>query len=377
MAAPPPDGPARHFVFLGTVAELIKMVPVLREFDRRAVPWTLIASGQNDLAGSGLLGWTGKPAPDLYLSREPIPQHARGLATWFARTLWRGRRLLRPLLAGADPSSSHLIVHGDTVSTLMGAVLGRWHGLPVTHIEAGLRSFHLLNPFPEEINRWLVSRLATLHCCPNAWAAANLAGHRGDILDTRENTLLESLHLALEHGAAPDSLPTLPAQYGVCVVHRQENLMNRRLLTSLVDQIALASRSLPCCVILHEPTRAALVHEHLLGRLESAPQVTLTARLAYPAMMKLLQGCEFLITDGGSNQEEAYYLGVPCLLLRRRTERVEGLGQNVVLSHCDPKTIAVFVADYGRHRRPPVSAQESPAQLIVNRLTGTEGAARQ
>ncbi len=86
-------------------------------------------------------------------------------------------------------------------------------------------------------------------------------------------------------------------------------------------------------------------------------------------MMQLLQRCAFLITDGGSNQEEAYYLGVPCLLLRRRTERVEGLGENVVLSHCDPETIAGFVAGFDRYRRPPLMIQERPSRLIVDRLT--------
>jgi UDP-N-acetylglucosamine 2-epimerase (non-hydrolysing) len=96
--------------------------------------------------------------------------------------------------------------------------------------------------------------------------------------------------------------------------------------------------------------------------------VLLGPRYDYFDFVKLLMGAEFLATDGGSNQEECFYLGKPCLLLRARTERREGLGQNAVLSGLDMGHVRAFARGYGRLERPPVRLQRSPSDAIVEGL---------
>ena len=83
----------------------------------------------------------------------------------------------------------------------------------------------------------------------------------------------------------------------------------------------------------------------------------------------LLTKAEFIITDGGSNQEECYYLGTPCLLLRSETERLEGIGENVVISNFNPTIIEDFVLNYNSYRRQPIPATFSPSRFIVDQLT--------
>ena len=83
----------------------------------------------------------------------------------------------------------------------------------------------------------------------------------------------------------------------------------------------------------------------------------------------LLGKAEFLITDGGSNQEECFYLGTPCLLFRSETERSEGIGENVVVSNFDPTIIESFVLNYNSYRREPIPATFSPSRFIVDQLT--------
>ena len=121
-----------------------------------------------------------------------------------------------------------VLVHGDTMTTVYGAILGRALSAPVAHIESGLRSFDLLHPFPEELNRRLTSRIATICYAPGAWAAANL--RRGQIVDTGSNTIRDALQWSNRRLPVPVELPNEP--FGIVSLHRFELLNDRRLLAA-------------------------------------------------------------------------------------------------------------------------------------------------
>jgi UDP-N-acetylglucosamine 2-epimerase (non-hydrolysing) len=287
---------------------------------------------------------------------------------WFARTFITSVFSLRGRLPTSRPRGI-VVVHGDTVSTVMGAVLAKLNGWRVAHVEAGLRSFDFLHPFPEEIDRVIASRFVDFHFCPNAWAAGNLAKLRGEKIDTQQNTLLDALAIAQETPLESATLSALPAgRFFVFVMHRQENLYDAGLVRDLVDRVVAQSRSDPCVFILHHLTEAALAEQGHLDRLRATPGIRLVPRLPYVEFMKVLARATYVVTDGGSNQEECYYLGKPCLILRKVTERTEGLGENVLLSRLDPLAIEAFLAAPDAYRRAPVESRISPSEIIARRL---------
>jgi len=350
----------KYCFFVGTQAELIKLLPVIKEFQSRNIPFTFIASGQNPLPESLLQGIE----VDIYLYRTIIFQHMLWVLSWFFKTIIQGYFIIQKRLGRVN--NGYFIVQGDTISTLMGAVLGRLLGYRIVHIEAGLRSFNLKYPFPEEIDRLLVSTLSSYHFCPNDWAVNNLRNVKGIKVNTKQNTLWEHFNEALKR---PIILPKeLEKPYFLFVIHRQENLFSRSLMELLIHEVLTQTKHLNAVFILHGPTHNILVQYDLMGVLQENRKVILLPRQDYYHFTHILAHCEFMVTDGGSNQEEAYYLGKPCLLLRSVTERIEGLKENVVLSSNDTKVIRQFFKTYRQYKRPALTCSVSPSSIIVDTL---------
>lgn len=346
------------------------MVPVLRQFSDNRVDFKIIATGQNSIVGSELLNLAKVNKVDIVLNTKSIKQTAVGLFLWFIETILRGAFVLRKeLKLERNVETRYMIVHGDTVSTAMGAMLGKIFGMKVVHIEAGLRSFNLLSPFPEEIDRLITSKLTNIHFCPNDWALGNLQKVGGKKINTKQNTLSESLELALKQDGIPDALKKIGfGNFFIFVMHRQENLINTDLVNYLVEKVIETSEQLKCMFILHAPTELTLEKMHLLEKVKSTKNIYAFNRLPYVDFMKSINACEFLITDGGSNQEESSYFGKPCLILRKHTERIEGLNSNVVLSMNDPVKIEEFIKNYQKYIRSPISFSEKPSSIILKYL---------
>lgn len=358
----------RIFFFIGTTAELIKVMPVMRELAARGMPFDVIASGQNDLSKSELFEQAGLPRPVLALNRTLKRKTAFGLAIWFVFTFFRGLARLPRLFRGLDRASTVLIVHGDTVSTLMGAVLGRILGVRVAHIEAGLRSKNFLQPFPEELDRYLTAFFAHIHFCPYASAVCNLERRGGEKIDTGFNTNIDSLAFArsLAPTGGHEDVPRPP--YFIFILHRQENVLNNALVRDLLDVLTALTARMRCLFVTHELTMTRLRDLGLLERVAGNPNIVLTGRRPYVEFIRVLDRCEFIMTDGGGNQQECYYLGKPCLILRRLTESEEGLGRNVLVSGNDRATIEQFAAGYERYRHPEVAPPRRPSEIIVDTL---------
>jgi len=363
----------RIYLFIGTTAELIKLAPVIREFHRRKAKFTIIASGQNDIHFEEFKSMIGK----VHILRAVNPKGSESsiimFLIWTARTFFSLVKGMRSNFAGLNKSNSLFVVHGDTVSSLMGSLVATIYGLKLVHIESGLRSYNFLEPFPEEICRYIISRLADIHFCPNAWSVSNLSGVKGEKVNTYENTLIEVFWTVMKrksHHPFVRRIQKEHKKYFVLVAHRQEHvLFNRRktkeLLRFVLNNLPADTR---CLFLVHDISAGFVQTLELLIPEDVGDKITKVDRLPYGDFMHLLAGSEFLITDGGSNQEEMYYMGKPCLLLRNRTERVEGLYKNVVLSKNDEHRILEFLKQYKIYRRKPVRAQVSPSQIISDRL---------
>lgn len=360
------------FFFLGTEAELIKIFPVIIEAKKSGIPYKIIASGQNNIGESRIFQTIDCGKVDLELSKEvDIKKNAVGLLSWWIKTYCKSVKKIREAFPETDFKNSKIVVHGDTVSTYMGARIGKKLGMTVCHVEAGLRSHHLFNPFPEEIDRLLTSRIARMHFAPGEEAFQNLNKAKGEVINTKQNTLLDSLNYSESVPVKSDIKKYLNDDYFVFVMHRQENLANKRFVSDVVKEVVRASQTRKCIIILHEITKNTFLSMGLMTELEANSNIIMLPRVDYFDFMKLLSHSLFVITDGGSNQEELYYMKKPCLILRTSTERSEGLGINARLFNGNPADIGTFIKEL-KHVGCASNKEKNrikPSEIIIDNLT--------
>jgi UDP-N-acetylglucosamine 2-epimerase (non-hydrolysing) len=355
-------------VVAGTTGELIKLAPLLVRIRERGGNYVSATTGQQVQQIPTLLDLLELPQPDLWLGRgtrgrdlrsnSDIPRWLAGAARSFARE----RPGLRRRLRGAS-TQPLVLVHGDTMTTVLGALMGRMLRVPVAHVEGGLRSFDVLHPFPEELNRRVASRVASIHYAPGAWAAGNL--RRGEIVDTGTNTIRDSLDLCPSGIAIPVDVPE--ERFGLVSLHRFELINDRRLLTATLRELADHARDVPLLFIDHPVTVAAIAKFKLGGLFDD--RLRSTPRLSFFGFVELLKRSAFLITDSGGSQEECFYLDRPCLVHRKRTERREGLGENVVVSGYRNDLLNSFLEDPTVFRRRSPLPSASPSGVILGDLT--------
>ena len=315
---------------IGTRPEAIKMAPVfealhaLRRLDHR-----LILTGQH-------AGLADTLAPlETELPHDGTPRSP-------ARLRERLHRLLTPHIQRLAPQL--VLVHGDTSSALAGALAARDRGVPIGHVEAGLRSFDLSQPWPEEGNRIVVDVLSELLFAPTRQAARNLAadgrvrgavhvtGNTGIDAVLREAARIPPCERRRRHGR--------PLVVVTC--HRKENQgAETRAVCRAVRMIA-RSLSADVAFVLHTnplvraPVEAMLRHEAGVRLLEP---------MGYAQMVRLIDRSTLLLTDSGGLQEEGPALGKPVLVLRKVTERPEALAsRHLALVGTDPAAIFTAVA---------------------------------
>ena len=318
----------RRCIFvLGTRAQLVKIAPVLRLAEASGLRHTVWFTGQHRESIDDLIKDFSLNSEFVLPGRHKERSSIFRLLVWIPKTLhdcWRYVGSAK-LWTGKRPL---VVVHGDTLSTWLGALAGKWGGGDVVHLESGLSSGKWNDPFPEEMLRRLTFRKARYALCPNDEAAARMERYAGCIVvNTRENTLLDCVRFAIQQGAAHASA----GDYFVASIHRFQNIYSRDELARIVDEMLVAGRSGEVHFILHPPTELRLKKYNLYEVLAGAPGINVRPRMPYTEFLALLGGARAVFSDGGSNQEELSYLGVPTVLYRERSERPDGLGTNIVL----------------------------------------------
>ncbi len=353
-------------IFIGTKAQLIKMAPIMRGLQERGIEYNFIFSGQHKETISELRKNFGIKEPDIILHQGGDINSVPKMLAWIVKVVFRcllnGRKIWK--------YDKHGIVlnHGDTFSTLLGSLLSKLYRLKNAHIESGLRSFNILHPFPEEITRLIVFRLSDYYFAPGPWALNNLAKYDGNKIDTTYNTLYDSLQI-ISSSTTPSNIDIPNEQYAVVTLHRFENIYHKNNLKDTIDLLLEISEEIKLLFILHNPTKRKLVKTRLINTLEEADNIELKPRQDYLSFISLIRKAEFVISDGGSNQEECYYLGKPCILFRNATEREEGLGKNVVLSNYDKNIIRNFCKDYKAYSHEESNFDTSPSNTIIDNLS--------
>ena len=308
---------------VGTRPEAIKLAPVILALLRRGtgVRPLVISTGQHgELAASALAAFG--LAPEIEL---PCPKTQLGLAGQTAQYLEGLSRLLGRI------GPELVVVQGDTTSALAGALAAFYHRTPLAYVEAGLRTGDLAEPFPEEANRQLISRVACLQFAPTNRAKANLLaeGIPPELIRVTGNTVVDALELLRDQVTVAQLPLQLPKDRKLILVtaHRRENL--GRPLEAICESLCRLTELRPelHCVFLTHPNPAA--NQAVRARLAQQDGITLLGPLPYVETLALAASAWLVMTDSGGLQEEAPSLGRPLLVLRNRTERVEGRGRLV------------------------------------------------
>lgn len=316
-------------IVAGTRPEVIKMAPVhaaLKAHSRFEPVW-VSTEQQGELNRQALLdlGVT----PDVRLA-PPSPE--RSVGGRFAQIMDR----LDDAFARIDPDM--VLVQGDTSSTGAGAMAGFARRIPVGHVEAGLRTFDLDRPFPEEAWRCVVGQLAAVHFAPTQAAADNLkrAGVAPDRIHITGNTGIDTVRLM------GDRITPAPLTDGLrrilVTLHRREN-WETGLEGVLQALIALRDR-LPDVEIVFVAHANPLLKERVWAYLGDQPRIRIIGPLDYPVFIAQLKSATLVLSDSGGVQEEAPVFGAPVLVLRESTERMEAVEAGVArLVGVDPDAI--------------------------------------
>jgi UDP-N-acetylglucosamine 2-epimerase (non-hydrolysing) len=271
---------------------------------------------------------------------------------WTIRNLRRVRRSL--------PAGSVVVVHGDTMTTVLGTFIGRLLRTPVAHIEAGLRSGDWRHPFPEELDRRIVGVFAQIHYVPSQEAADNLRGRENVVL-THGNTAKDAVRDAAA-AAGPEA--GAEGAYALVLLHRYEFISNQALVRDTLRTLS-AHSEVPLRLIVDSYSRGAI--EQTIED-EGLAGFTLITKLEHGRFVAAMKGAEFIVTDSGGIQQEAAALGVPTLIHRKVTEGREGFGSSAVLSGWDLSVLREFLGSYERLRTGDAGADASPSDIIVDDL---------
>ncbi len=337
---------------LGTRPEIVKLAPLIfaLEGESAFVPWVVHTGQHREMADSffGVFGI--------------VPRYDLGVMTEHQSLFYLTSRIMERLEGIFESDRPDIVVvQGDTTSALCGALAAFYVRIPCAHVEAGLRTFQKYSPFPEEMNRVLLGRLADLHFAPTPRALENLLqeGIPREKIFVSGNTVVDALLYVL--GQNPSfSHPllleeTTEGKIVTVTAHRRENWGEG------IEEVALALKDI---VALHKETKVffplhpnPVVRETVQARLSGIPRVFLLESLPYPDFVRLLFRSSVVISDSGGVQEEATALGIPVVVTRECTERPEvvecGIG---TLTGCRreaivEKVLALLEAEGPRQRR--------------------------
>ena len=284
----------------GTRPEVIKLASVMGELTERDVPFQTLFTGQHNELFEDVADLIPKPDIDL-----DIMKAEQSLADIFGRV----SSGIAPILRQKKPGL--VIVQGDTTTAAAVALAAFYEEIPVGHVEAGLRTYDPQAPFPEEINRQVISRVAHLNWAPTETAAGNLRNEGVSNVSVTGNTVVDIC-----------SRFDLPISYGkkvLVTLHRRENFGNRmETMFRQLDKLAVEHGDLEFIFPMH-PNPQVQRHRDLLGN------VNVVQPLQYRPLLELLSEARFVISDSGGIQEECAVFCKKVLVCRDKTERPEGV----------------------------------------------------
>ncbi len=317
-------------IVIGTKAELIKCVPVMLELQKQKKDYWFIHTGQHSLGKA--CEEFGVKKPDFILSEEPKRSTKfwskvnRNSLFWFFSMIIKIRRVLKKL------KPSYIIYHGDTMSTAAASIassklLNNKKAWKNVHLEAGLRSGSLFEPFPEEISRQISDQFSDILLAVSDFSENNLQKYKGKKKIVKiGNTIVDSAFISYDK-AKKMGLKKPNGKYALINIHRHENLNNKKRLEKIIR--ILEAIKIKAIWPIHANTARFIEKYGLVKDVKKMNNIEITSLVGYSNFIFLLANCKYLVTDGGSIQEESLVFGKPCVILRKKTERQEGLATGI------------------------------------------------
>ena len=328
------------FIF-GTRPEAIKLYPLINYFiDQEGFDVKVISTGQQkemlDQTIESL-----KLKVDLDLALMTINQSLASLTSRLFIELDNTISRIKP---------DYLFIHGDTTTSMVAGIVGKYNKVGIFHVEAGLRSNDIFSPWPEEMNRKINAVTSDYHLVPTEGAKKNLLleGIGIERILITGNTGIDSLRLILntqknnpnEAEMISSKILNVSGRIVLITIHRRENFDKLKGIYSALKTLAIQNASWKFIYPVHLNPNVQSVAVQLLTGIKN---LSLVEPLQYTEFINLLKVASFVITDSGGIQEEATYLGKPVLLCRNTTERPEGLTtQNIILVGTDKESIVDF-----------------------------------
>jgi UDP-N-acetylglucosamine 2-epimerase (non-hydrolysing) len=316
----------RVMAIFGTRPEAIKVAPVIAELERSPQfdPIVVVTGQHREMLAQvlDLFGIVPHHDLDLCAPGQTLTSVTTGALDG-----------LTPLLEAERPDA--VVVQGDTTTTFVGGLAAFYQQIPVVHLEAGLRTGDPYSPFPEEVNRALTTRLATLHLAPTEGNKQNLLAEniKPESILVTGNTVVDALLRAAElpggYGdPALDDLDTDPRRVVLVTAHRRESWGEGH--AAVGRAIAEIARTEPDVLVVFPIHRNPVVRETILPALEGLDNVRVVEPLGYRSLVHLMQRAHLIVTDSGGIQEEGPSLGKPVLVMRDTTERPEAVAAGTV-----------------------------------------------
>jgi len=316
-------------IVIGTKAELIKCMPIMMELNKQKKDYYFIHTGQHSL--KSICEEFKLKRPDFVLSNAPKMSTKfwskvnRNSIFWFISIIPKIKDILKKL------KPKYVIYHGDTMSTAAASIASskllnpekNWKNV---HLEAGLRSGSLFEPFPEEISRQISDMFSNILLAVSERSFGNLKKYQGkkEIFITG-NTIVDSS--AIAYNKARKKYKKQKYEYVLINIHRHENLKSKERMRKIVE--ILKNVEIRAIWPLHDNTAHFLEKYGLLNDLKEMKKFKMISLASYSEFIFLLANCKYIITDGGSIQEESLIFKKPCIILRKRTERQEGLNTGI------------------------------------------------
>lgn len=352
-------------IMMGTKGQFVKMAPVMMELERRGVEYNFIHTHQHTVISEKISKVFKLKKPDSYVvKRKKDVVSIKDVFFWYLKCCYNGLFHKKDIWKG---KKGICLLHGDTPSTLLGLILAKIAGIKIAHIEAGLRSYNLRHPFPEEIIRRVTTRFADYLFAPSDWAYNNLTKERvkGKSYNTKANTVFESISHILKSNIVI-KIPEEP--YVVAAVHRNETLYVKQRLKIAIEAIKLAAEKFKIIFVMHTPTKKKLKEHGFYDDIVNNKNIEVHPYFDYFSFIKLVQSAVFVMSDGGGLQEETYFINKPCLILREKTERQYGLGVTACLSEFNMDKIRDFIGNYDKFKRSEDICQIMPSKIIIDNI---------
>lgn len=304
------------FLFVtGTRPEVIKMMPVMREFKKRKLPFIYLHTGQHTDIAEPIFDIF-KIKPDINLS---IMKEKQSLDEITSKVLEGVSRILD------NEKFNAVIVHGDTTTAVSAALAAFYRKIPVAHIEAGLRSGNLYSPWPEEMNRIITDKISSFHFAPTENNKQNLLNEtisESSIYITG-NTVID----AVKYIAGKEKIEK--KRQILITAHRRENFGTK--MENMLNAIKFLAEKYSGYHFIMPVHPNPSVTEKVKATLSCIENIELKKPLGYRDFIKIMSESFFIMTDSGGIQEEAPFFNIPVIVMREETERDEGVNAGTLI----------------------------------------------